>query len=195
MDSKILKLSRRLKTPKAVQDFLRALPYNIEPKGETARSAEASLKLGTAHCFEAAFIAVAILEQHGYPPLVLSLESQDGLDHVIYVFKKSGRWGSVARSRDEGLHGRSPRYRSARDLAMSYYDPYIDKTGRITGYRLVHLDETGSNWRSSPQNVWKAERYLIYIKHIPLKTSNKRYHALRKRYLKHGPPHDLDHWW
>ena len=195
MVSRIQKLSLRLKTPRAVQKFLRAMPYNHEPKGETARSAETSLRLGTAHCFEAAFIAAAILEQHGYPPLVLSLESQDGLDHVIFVFKQSGLWGSIARSRDQGLHGRAPRYKSLRALAMSYYDPYIDKTGRITGYRLVHLDETKSNWRSSRLNVWKAERYLIDIKHSPLKTSNKRYRALRKRYLKHGPPHDLDHWW
>ena len=33
--------------------------------------------------------AAVILEQHGYPPTVMSLESVDGLDHVIFVYKTS----------------------------------------------------------------------------------------------------------
>ena len=63
---------------------------------------------GCAHCLEAALFAAVVLEQHGYPPLLLSFESIDRLDHVIFVYKQRGRWGSVARSRDPGLHGRKP---------------------------------------------------------------------------------------
>ena len=50
-----------------------------------------------------------ILEQHGYPPLVLSFESidQTGPRH-LRLPASEGRWGSVARSRDPGLHGRKP---------------------------------------------------------------------------------------
>src|ERR1700737_2831901 len=77
-------------TPQRVQRFLSALPYNWERKGGTLRSFREVLKRKEAHCLEAALVATVILEQHGYPPLLLSLESQDKLDHVIFVFRKSG---------------------------------------------------------------------------------------------------------
>lgn len=188
-------LAKKLKTPKQVQEYLRGLPYNREKKGETLASAETALKRGRLHCFEAAFAAAAILEQHGYPPLVMSLESKDNLDHVIYVFKQKGRWGSIALSRDDGLHGRPPRYRSPRELAWSYYDPYVDKSGKITGYQVAHLDDTGTDWRASKRNVWKAEKYLIKLKHNKLKSSLARYKKLLKNYLAHGPIPRHKHWW
>ena len=56
----------------------------------------------------------------------MGLESVDMLDHVIFVYRHRGKWGSVARSRDPGLHGRKPVFRSPRALAESYFDPYID---------------------------------------------------------------------
>lgn len=189
------KLAKRLKTPKQVQAYLRGLPYNREKVGETLSSAEAGLRRGRMHCFEAAFAAAAILEHHGYPPLVVSLESKDNLDHVIYVFKEKNLWGAVARSRDEGLHGRPPRYRSLRDLAWSYYDPFVDKSGKITGYQIAHLDDCGADWRASKRNVWKAEQYLIDLKHIPLKSSRTRYKKLLQDYLESGPMPHQKHWW
>lgn len=191
----VRKLARKLRTPQQVQKYLRGLPYNREKKGETLRSAEAGLRKGTLHCFEAAFVAAAILEHHGFPPLVMSLESKDNLDHVIYVFKDRGGWGSIALSRDEGLHGRPPRYRSLRDLAWSYYDPYVDKSGKITGYQVAHLDDTGADWRASPKNVWKAEKYLIKIKHKKLKSSKERYKKLLEAYLERGAMPRQKHWW
>lgn len=189
------KLSKTLKTPKQVQKYLRGLPYNREEEGDTLFSAERSLRRGKLHCFEAAMVAAAILEHHGYPPLVMSLESKDGLDHVIYVFKEDNRWGAVARSRDEGLHGRPPRYRSLRDLARSYYDPYVDKTGRIKGYQVAHLDDCGADWRASARNIWKAEQYLIDLKHNPLKSSTLRYKKLLRAYLRRGAMPRQKHWW
>ena len=62
----------------------------------------------TAHCLEAALFAAVVIEQHGYPPLVISFESIDELDHVIFVYQCSfeielmrralGIGGAVARS-------------------------------------------------------------------------------------------------
>ncbi|HEY9467413.1 MAG TPA: hypothetical protein VIR54_30185, partial [Vicinamibacterales bacterium] len=88
----------RLRTPLAVQQWLNALPYNTEKDGETLRSFRGVIRSGTAHCLEAALSAAAIMEQHGYPPLVLSFESIDLLDHVIFVYRARTGWGSVARS-------------------------------------------------------------------------------------------------
>lgn len=188
-------LSQKLKTPRQVQKYLYSLKYNRELSGETLRSATSAIVAKQAHCFEATFIAAAILELHGYPPQVLSFESQDGLDHVIYIFQKNRKWGAIARSRDEGLHGRPPIYRSIRDLAWSYYDPYVDQAGKIKAYQIANLDDTKTDWRASSKNVWKAETYLLDLKHRPLKSSRQRYKKLLAAYMKNGPMKRQKHWW
>lgn len=180
---KFKKLANKFSDPLKVQSFLRSLEYNHEQKGETLRSALSALNKSEVHCLEAALVAAAILEHQGYPPLVMSLESQDNLDHVIFVYKKNYLWGSVGRSRDEGLHGRKPRFRSLRDLALSYYEPYIDKTGCITGYQVANLDDVGTDWRSGQKNVWKVEKFLIDIKHVQIKFNLSRYNKIHKKYL------------
>ena len=183
----------RLRTPAAVQQWLNHLPYNTETGGETLRSFRGVVRTGRAHCLEAALSAATILEQHGYPPLVLSFESIDELDHVLFVYQHRGRWGSVARSRDPGLHGRKPVFRRPRDLALSYVDPYIDYSGRITGYTVVNIaDLLGDyDWRLSDKNVWKAERVLLDAPHRAIESSDTRIDALRRRYIrfKKANPH------
>src|SRR5687767_6097881 len=64
-------LVQRLRTPDAVQRWLNALPYNTENERDTMRSFRGVVRTGTAHCLEAAISAAVILEQHGYPPIVL----------------------------------------------------------------------------------------------------------------------------
>src|SRR5512137_1417531 len=86
-------------TPERVQHFLRTIPYNRELDGETCYSFRRVMRENRAHCLEGALVAAVILEQHGYPPVVVSIESQDKLDHVLLLFKRNGRFGSVARSR------------------------------------------------------------------------------------------------
>ena len=175
----------RLRTPLQVQRWLNALPYNTEPPPERAklRSFRGVVRHQRAHCLEAALAAAVLLEQHGYPPLLLSFESIDDLDHVIFVYRRRGRWGSVARSRDPGLHGRKAVFRSARDLALSYVDGYIDFTGRITGFAVVDLRLLGNyDWRLSERNVWKVERLLLDYPHAPIRSSDARIDRLRLRY-------------
>jgi hypothetical protein len=181
------RLIKRLRTPHAVQLFLNRLPYNTEPNGDTLRSFRQVVRHKTAHCLEGALFAACVLEQHGYPPLLLGLESVDLLDHVIFVYRHRGRWGSVARSRDPGLHGRKPVFRSPRVLALSYCDPYIDYTGRVKGYSVVDLNEAmGSyDWRFSKCNVWAVENMLLKVKQLPVRRSLKRTNRERKRYREH----------
>jgi hypothetical protein len=175
----------RLRSPLAVQQWLNRLPYNTEPPPDpaTLRSFRGVIRRGSAHCLEAALSAAVILEQHGYPPTVLSFESIDRLDHVIFVYRHRGRWGSVARSRDPGLHGRKPVFRTARALALSYVDPYVDLTGRVVGYAVVDLRVLGDyDWRLSDRNVWKVERMLLDWPHHRIQSSNRRVNRLRARY-------------
>lgn len=177
------KVIEKYRTPRQVQKFLRDLAYNREEEGDSQYSFRQVLRRGKAHCLEAALVAAVILEQHGYPPLLLSFESVDELDHVIFVFQENGMWGSVARSRDAGLHGRKPLFRTARDLAWSYFDPYVDMTGRITGYAVVDLNELGNyDWRFSNRNLWKLERFLIDYPHRKIHSSEQRYQKLLATY-------------
>jgi hypothetical protein len=179
------RLVAALSTPLAVQRFLNRLPYNNEPHGRaTLRSFRGVVEHGCAHCLEAAIFAAVVLEQHGYPPLVLSFESIDELDHVIFLYRQRGRWGSIARSRDPGLHGRKPVFATPRALAMSYFDEYIDFSGRVTGYAVVNLDrEMGTyDWRLAETNVWKVERMLLDYPHRRIKSSDARVARLRARY-------------
>jgi hypothetical protein len=176
---------RRLRTPAAVQRFLNALPYNTEPPPERAklRSFRGVLRHRTAHCLEAALAAAVILEQHGHPPLVLSFESVDELDHVIFIYRQRGRWGSIGRSRDPGLHGRRAVFATPRALALSYVDPYVDHTGRIIGYAVADLRSLGDyDWRLSEKNVWKVERMLLDLPHRAIRISDQRIDRLRARY-------------
>jgi len=184
------RIIERHRTPEQVQRFLRALPYNWELKGETLRSFRQVVRHNTAHCLEAALVAAVIMEQHGYPPLVVSFESKDGVDHVIFVFRRRGRWGAVARSRDAGLHGRKPVFRGIRDLVWSYFDPYVDFTGRITGYQLADLRALGKyDWRLALTNIWKVENYLLEIPHRKLRSSNRRYARLLTRFRSYRDRH------
>lgn len=171
------------RTPAQTQRFLTAMPYNREVEFATLRSFRGVIRRGEAHCLEAALTAAAIMEQHGYPPLLMSLESQDKLDHVVFIFQRKGLWGAVARSRDLGLHGRKPVFRSLRHLAWSYFDTYVDHTGRITGYGATNLYALGNyDWRFSLKNVWKVERHLCEIPHTEIISSEKRYERLLARY-------------
>ena len=173
----------RCRTPRQVQSFLRSLPYNWESGGETLRTFRGVVKHGEIHCLEAALSAATILEQHGYPPLLLDLESEDKLDHVLFLYQRGGRWGAVARSRDAGLHGRKPVFRTVRELAMSYADPFVDGSGRVTGYGVADLRTlTRSDWRLSERNVWAVERALIQMPHRRLKTSDRRHHDMLRRF-------------
>jgi hypothetical protein len=178
-------LVARLRTPHAVQRWINTLPYNSEDDGETQQSFRQVLRTRKAHCMEAALSAAVILEQHGYPPLIMSIESIDLLDHVLFVYRSNGGWGSIARSRDPGLHGRKPMFPSLRALAMSYVDPYVDATGRVRGFGVVDMaKEMGAyDWRLSERNLWKAEQLLIDWPHHKIRTSNRRYKTMRERYL------------
>jgi hypothetical protein len=185
----------RLRSPGAVQHWLNHLPYNTEKGGETLRSFRGVVRHGTAHCLEAALSAATILEQHRYPPLVLSFESIDLLDHVIFVYRAPTGWGSVARSRDPGLHGRKPLFATPRALALSYFESYIDFAGCIKGYAVVDLRELGTyDWRLSEMNVWKVEQLLLDWPHRRITYSQAKVDRMRRRYEAFYNSHGYKPW-
>jgi hypothetical protein len=186
------RLIDRLRTPAAVQRYLNHLAYNQEPHGRaTLRSFRGVVRHGCAHCLEAALFAAVVLERHGFPPRLLSFESADHLDHVLFIYQQRGKWGSIARSRDPGLHGRRPVFATPRALALSYVDPYVDDTGRVTGYAVVNVAEVMGryDWRLAETNVWKVERVLLDYRHTAIRTSDDRIRLLRARYRAYRAAH------
>lgn len=179
---------QRLTTPLAVQAWLNSLPYNWERGGATARTFRGVLRSGTAHCLEAALSAACILEQHGYPPLLLDIESVDLLDHVLFVWQEpDGRWGSIGRSRCPGLHGRRPVFRSLPELVESYMAPFIDTTGRVKGWGLLDLrDLPTGQWRLARGNVFHVEAALNANPHHALPTPEKEFRSWKRKF---------DAWW
>lgn len=173
-------LIKRLRTPLQVQRFLREFPYNWK---ETLWTFRGVVQHGAAHCLEAVLFAATVLEQHGYPPLVMDLESQDKLDHVVFLYRQDGRWGTVARSRDEGLHGRKPVFRTLRALVNSYMDPYVDGEGRIVGYGITNLDDVvRTDWRLGTRNMWSVEQGLIHMPHHKVHMPQRRYDRALQRF-------------
>jgi hypothetical protein len=178
-----------------VQRWLNELPYNAEKTGETLRSFRGVVRHGTAHCLEAALAAAVLLEQHRYPPIVLSFESIDLLDHVIFLYRAPRGWGSIARSRDPGLHGRKPVFATPRMLALSYVEGYIDFTGRIKAYGVTDLRALGAyDWRLADTNIWKVEQFLIDLPHRRIRSSDRRADKLRRRYRAFRERHGYKPW-
>lgn len=178
------KIIRQHRTPYRVQRFLNELPYNHETSGQTLHTFRWVVRHRSAHCLEAALSAAVILEQHGYATLLLDFESQDDLDHVLFLYREDGRWGTVARSRDPGLHGRKPVFDTLRELVDSYAEPYVDFSGRIVGFGVCNLADLGNyDWRLSERNVWKVERFLIEMPHRRFHMPNQRYRYWQNRYL------------
>ncbi|MGQ0647089.1 MAG: hypothetical protein ACT4P7_05930 [Gemmatimonadaceae bacterium] len=189
-----LRLIDSLRTPLQVQRFLRAFPYNWK---ETLWTFRGVVRQGSAHCLEAVLFAATVLEQHGYPPFVLDLESQDKLDHVLFVYRRDGKWGSVARSRDEGLHGRKPVFHTIRALVDSYMDPYVDGEGRIVGFGGAMLDDVvRTDWRFGLRNMWSVEQALIHMRHSRVKMPGARYARTLRRFrefkVRHPQPTGVD---
>jgi hypothetical protein len=166
---------RRLKTPTQIQRFLdEEIAYNKEPEGPSCYSPRLVLRHRQAHCMEGAMFAAAALRRLGYPPLLVDLEAARDHDHVLAVYRRNGRWGSITKSNYVGLRGREPVYRTIRELAMSYFEHYFNPAGEKTlrtvsrAVSIARFDK--QNWMTSEEPMWDIPGYLCEISHTRLLT-------------------------
>ena len=149
------------------------MPYHL---ARTAWSPRRVLVERTAHCLEGAIFAAAALRALGFPPLLLDLEAVQDTDHVVAVFRVDGRWGAIAKSNFAGLRYREPVYRNLRELAMSYFDAYMNLRGERTlrAYSrpvdLSRFDRRHAGWMTTPAELWWVAEHLAVIPHRSLLT-------------------------
>ncbi len=151
------------KKPADVQAFLDATPYSPEDRN---RSPVNVVKDRLAHCLDGGLFGALGLRFLGYPPVIVDLQSDEGLDddHVLAVYKVNGLWGAVAKSNFSGLRLREPVFRSLRELAMSYFEDYFNVDGvKSLRYYTSPLDLTTMdqyNWMSEDSGGDVIEKLL-----------------------------------
>ena len=171
----------RLRTPLAVQRWLNALPYNTETGGETLRSFRGvvarrhrALPRGGALGRRRSSSSI------GYPPLVLSFESIDLLDHVIFVYRTAHRLGiggalarpGTARPQAGVRHAARARAQLLRAVHRLHRPRQSVRRGRSARARALRLAVVG-------KNVWKVEQLLLDWPHRPIASSKARGAAMR----------------
>jgi hypothetical protein len=177
----------RLDSPQKIQAFLNAIPINHEPDGETAYSVRDVLRHRRAHCIEGAFVAACALWIHGEPPYVMHLDCEPSdYPHVIALYRRGRGWGAISKSNGVALRFRDPVYRSLRELALSYFHEYSDKSGQRTlrsysgAFDMRRLDV--AKWVCSEENCWEAHDRLAQLRHYSL------VHARHVKYLSRRDP-------
>jgi hypothetical protein len=172
----------RLDTPQKIQTFIEKLPPNFELKGETCLSPRDVLRARTAHCAEAAVLAVAALMYHGKPAWLMDIRSlPSDHDHIVTLFKERGLWGAISKTNHAVLRWRDPIYRSAREVAMTYAHEY-----NLNGGKKSMLDFSRpfsiaryapSRWLTTAGDIYWLMEAIDDVPHIPVAPK----HALRSR--------------
>lgn len=166
----------KLKTPRAIQDFLAKFPQNFEPEGDTAQSVQSALAAGRAHCIEGAMIAAFALWLQGHQPLLIDLAAHQDMDHVIAPFKVNGRWGAISKTNYVCLRWRDPVYRSVRELVMSYFHEYAKgprKTLRSYS-RPVNLRQLApALWINNPAQCWEVADLITAAQHFAIVSADQ----------------------
>lgn len=162
---------KTLSDPDKIQGFLDSTDYN--PVYE-CRSPRYVIKKRSAHCFEGALFAAAVMQYNGYKPLIVDMKAFNDDDHVIAVFKENGCWGAVAKSNFTSLRFREPVYRTIRELIMSYFDFFFNTAGdkSLRSFSLP-LDLTiynSRNWTTTEDDLEFIGDKLETLRHFPVIT-------------------------
>ncbi len=157
-------------TPSSIQGFLDSLPYSVD---QFYRCPLRVLRDRTAHCFDGALFAAAMLRRLGHPPLILDLLPNDrDDDHLLALFKFDQHWGAVAKSNFVGLRFREPIYRSIRELVMSYFEQYYnvaaEKTLRAYAGPLNLSRFDRFQWMTMDHHLEQIAQHLDQLRRIPI---------------------------
>jgi hypothetical protein len=167
------RLFGRLRTPRAIQDYLDTLPVNFELTGETYMSPRRAIQAKKAHCLEGALIAAAALAFHGKKPFLMDFQTAwADEDHVVTLFQEKGRWGALSKTNHSILRYRDPIYMSVRELAMSYFHEYFMHDGRKSLRRCSEPYDLSKyppeRWVTASEELFWLVEALDASPHFPL---------------------------
>jgi len=161
----------KFRDPWSIQVYLDSIEYN---PSYDCRSPRWVIRKGSAHCFEGALFAAAVLRHLGYKPLIVDMRAENDDDHVIAVFRKGDRLGAVAKSNFTSLRFREPVYRSLRELIMSYFDFFFNTDGfkSLRSYsRTMDLSQFDNwNWHITDEDLQYIGDKLDSLRHFPVIT-------------------------
>ena len=176
---------RKVKTPFDVQEFLFSMTYNAE---ERDRSPLNVILDQQCHCLDGGFLAAILLWKLGFKPFILDLTPAPGLDddHVLALFQIEGRWGAVAKSNFLQLGFREPVFKNIRELAMSYFEHYMNTARQKTlrGYtRPMDLSALDPAWMWDESAANRLYKKFYTRKPIALitKSMEKRLNPVREK--------------
>ncbi len=170
-----LEILKKLDSPKKIQDFLNILEVNFEEEGETCMSPRRVLQTGKCHCIEGAILAYLCFKLNNQEAWLVDLRAtKDDFDHVICVFKKGEHYGCVSKSNHAAHRYREPIYRDVREIVMSIFHEYIDKTGKknLRSFSVpVDLEKLDfPNWAIDEEDLWEIGAYLDDVEHSDILT-------------------------
>ncbi len=164
----------RLNSPVLIQEFLDSTSY---PSSEQNRSPLEVLHQRKAHCLDGGLFAAAALRRIGFPPLILDMQPEKGMDddHVLALYQVDDHWGAIAKSNFSGLRYREPIYRTPRDLVLSYFEWFFNLDGiKTLRYysRVIDLRRFDKlKWMTTSEGVDALEGYLKTVKLTSLLSS------------------------
>lgn len=173
LDKQQCEILAGLDAPVKIQDFLDTCSYVAE---YTNRSPARVMADRQAHCLDGGLFAAAALRRLGFPPRVVDIFPDPGMDddHVLAIFQVAGRYGAVAKSNFVGLRYRDPVYATLRELVMSYFSQFysIDKVKTLRTYTLplnvARYDRL--RWEWTDAGVDAIEQVLLARRRYPLLT-------------------------
>jgi hypothetical protein len=170
LDLRLLTTFRQLSSPTGIQAYLDEIPYIAE---EMDRSPLRVLADRQAHCLDGGIFAALALARLGYRPLIIDLVPEPGRDddHVLALFQNDGKWGCIAKSNYSLLRFRESIHCSLRELAMTYFENFIntEKQKTLRGYtRPLDLSSFAPDWMWSEKGLAQIIKRLYQRKAIPL---------------------------
>lgn len=164
-----------LNTPIKMQDYLDAIPFNFEKKGDTHMSPRRVLEAKKAHCIEGAMLAATALWIHGEPPIIMNVSARLGrgdVDHVITLYKRGDYYGAISKTNHSVLRFRDPIYRTPRELVLSYFHEwFINQTREKTlecYSKPLDLRRFGTDWITAEKDLWEVAEALSVAPHYYL---------------------------
>lgn len=160
-----------LNSPQKIQTYLEKTAYN---PNYFIKSPRFVLKKKTAHCFEGALLAAAILEFYGEKPMLMHFKAFNDDHHVVTLFKEGNKWGAISKTNTTMLGFRSALFPSVESLAASYFDFYFNtkREKSLLGYAApINLKRYERwDWRWTENDLTQMGLQLLTLKHKWLAT-------------------------